>query len=78
MLERNAAHLDIRALLVATRGLHPREAVQQLTRAVHRVVAGALRDDATALCLDWYGGGERDREADTGAKHGRASPPEWT
>jgi serine phosphatase RsbU (regulator of sigma subunit) len=38
-------------------------------------VGGKLRDDATALCLDWYGGGERDREVDAGAnQHGASAP----
>jgi len=49
--------------------------VQEITRAVLRAVDGGLRDDATALCLDWYGGGERDRQVDAGANRAGASPP---
>ena len=42
-------------------------AVQHLTRAVLKASGGELRDDATALCLDWHGGPPRDREAKSGA-----------
>ena len=75
ILERNAATADVFGLLAATGDLHPREVVQEITRAVLRAVGGTLRDDATVLCLDWYGGGERDRQADAGANHHRTSPP---
>jgi Stage II sporulation protein E (SpoIIE) len=75
VLERNATRVNILDLLAATGDLHPREVVQELTGAVLRAVDGTLRDDATVLCLDWYGGGERDRQADAGANHHRASPP---
>lgn len=67
MLERNAAGLDTAAILADTRDLHPREAVQHLTREVLQAGGGELRDDATALCLDWHGGPPRDRDADSGA-----------
>ncbi len=67
MLERNAATVDVHHLLVATRELHPREAVQELTRAVLAACGGTLRDDATVLCLDWHGGPPRDRETTAGA-----------
>ena len=56
MLERNAAGLDVPALLLASAHLHPREAIQYLTHAVLDAVGGDLRDDATSLCLDWHGG----------------------
>jgi hypothetical protein len=75
VLERNAAQVDILDLLATTGDLHPREVVHEITRAVLRAVGGTLRDDATVLCLDWYGGGERDRHAEAGANHDRASPP---
>jgi hypothetical protein len=75
VLERNATRVDILDLLAATGDLHPREVVHEITRAVLRAVDGTLRDDATVLCLDWYGGGERDRQSDAGANHDRASPP---
>lgn len=73
MLERNAAHVDIAAVLADTCELHPREVVHALTQAVVRVSEGRLRDDATVLCLDWYGGLLRDREVSGGASRGRAS-----
>jgi len=75
VLERNAASVDVLGLLAATGDLHPREVVQEITQAVLRAVCGTLRDDATVLCLDWYGGGERERQARAGANHHRASPP---
>lgn len=67
MLERRAAKVDTAAILADTRGLHPREAVQQLTREVLSASGGRLDDDATVLCLDWHGGPPRDRDARAGA-----------
>jgi serine phosphatase RsbU (regulator of sigma subunit) len=64
MLERNAAELDVAALLTRTAALHPREVVQELGSEVMRVTGGALRDDATVLCLDWHGGPVGGREED--------------
>jgi serine phosphatase RsbU (regulator of sigma subunit) len=67
MLERNAADLDLPAILLQSEDLHPREAIQHLTRAVLDASGGNLRDDATAMCLDWHGGPPRDRDAARGA-----------
>jgi serine phosphatase RsbU (regulator of sigma subunit) len=61
MLERDAARMNIAAILTASMSMHPREAVQDLTQAALRASGGQLRDDATALCLDWHGGPPRDR-----------------
>jgi serine phosphatase RsbU (regulator of sigma subunit) len=69
MLERNAARIDVASLLARLRPLHPRETVQELTRAVVDACGGALRDDATVLCFDWHGGTPRDRPASYGADH---------
>ena len=55
MIERNAADLDIQALIAHSAGMHAREAVQYLTHAVLQAAHGRLQDDATVLCLDWYG-----------------------
>jgi serine phosphatase RsbU (regulator of sigma subunit) len=66
MLERNATDVDVPSSLEASRHLHPREAVQELTRSVVRACGGRLRDDATVLCLDWHGG-ELVRDATAGA-----------
>jgi Stage II sporulation protein E (SpoIIE) len=74
VLDRNAATADITGLIAGTADLHPREVVQEITRAVLGAVGGKLRDDATALCLDWYGGGERDRDVEAGASQSTASP----
>ncbi|MCW2986756.1 MAG: serine/threonine-protein phosphatase [Conexibacter sp.] len=67
MLERNAAAVDAMSILTASRHLHPREAVQGLTRCVVEACGGTLRDDATILCLDWHGGAPRPRHASEGA-----------
>jgi hypothetical protein len=75
VLERKAATADIVGVIAGTRDLHPRELVQEINRAVLRAVEGKLRDDATVLCLDWYGGGEQDRDAHAGANRTGASPP---
>lgn len=75
MLERHAAELDFHATLRDTAHLHPREVVHALGAAVLRITGGALRDDATVLCLDWYGG-SASREARHGASQEYASPTE--
>jgi serine phosphatase RsbU (regulator of sigma subunit) len=74
MLERNAASLDVAAALADTAHLHPREVVHALGAAVLRATGGHLRDDATMVCLDWYGGPPRDRTAEQGADPDRVSP----
>jgi hypothetical protein len=67
MLERDAAGMDIATILTASKNMHAREAVQDLTQAVLHASGGQLRDDAAALCLDWHGGPPRDRDATSGA-----------
>jgi serine phosphatase RsbU (regulator of sigma subunit) len=67
MLERNATGVDVLSVLEASRHLHPREAVQELTRAVVEACGGDLHDDATVLCFDWHGGGPRQRATSAGA-----------
>jgi serine phosphatase RsbU (regulator of sigma subunit) len=67
MLERNAANVDVPALVAAGADEHPREAVQHLMTAVLDACGGELRDDATALCLDWHGGPPRERVSSGGS-----------
>jgi serine phosphatase RsbU (regulator of sigma subunit) len=67
MLERDAARMNIAAILTASIDMHAREAVQHLTQAVLQASGGQLRDEATALCLDWHGGPPCDRDATSGA-----------
>jgi hypothetical protein len=57
----------VEALLVEGAGLHPREAVQHLVRAILEAADGELKDDAAAMCLDWHGGPPRERSSDSGA-----------
>jgi serine phosphatase RsbU (regulator of sigma subunit) len=75
MLERDAERMNIAATLTTSVNMHPREAVQHLTQTVLEACDGQLRDDATALCLDWHGGPPRDRDASSGAnREGRPHP----
>lgn len=71
--ERNAASLDVATALADTADLHPREVVHALGAAVLHATGGNLRDDATLVCLDWYGGQPRDRTTEHGADPDRAS-----
>ena len=72
VLERKASTVNVRTVLAACRGEHPREAVQHLIQAAVEASGGELEDDATALCLDWHGGAPRDRDASQGADVGQA------
>jgi serine phosphatase RsbU (regulator of sigma subunit) len=74
MLERNAAQLDVAKALSQSGDLHPREVVHELGAAVLNATGGDLRDDATVLVLDWYGGPPRPRVSAHGASRQHASP----
>ncbi|MCE7081005.1 PP2C family protein-serine/threonine phosphatase [Streptomyces sp. ST2-7A] len=73
MQERQAADVDLGALLRETRELHPREAARRITGTVFDVCRGHLRDDATILLLDWRGSEPRSRRATSGADTTAAS-----
>jgi serine phosphatase RsbU (regulator of sigma subunit) len=73
MQERNAVNLDVASALADSVDLHPREVVHELGAAVLRETGGDLRDDATMVCLDWYGGPPRGRVTEQGADPFRAS-----
>jgi serine phosphatase RsbU (regulator of sigma subunit) len=75
MLERNAATLDLRDAINKAACLHAREAAAALADAVLEETGHALSDDATVLCLDWYGGHGADRVTEEGADVARASSP---
>jgi serine phosphatase RsbU (regulator of sigma subunit) len=75
MQERNAVDLDVARALADTASLHPREVVHALGAAVLQETGGDLRDDATMICLDWYGGPPRGRSTEHGADPDRASAP---
>jgi serine phosphatase RsbU (regulator of sigma subunit) len=75
MLERDASGVNIAAIVTAGGEMHPREAVQHLTQVVLQASGGQLRDDATALCLDWHGGPPRDRDATSGANREEGADP---
>jgi serine phosphatase RsbU (regulator of sigma subunit) len=76
MQERNAVDLDVAAALADSADLHPREVVHQLGAAILSETGGDLRDDATMVCLDWYGGPRRGRNTEQGADPERASSAE--
>jgi len=67
IIERNTTEVDLEATLTASADMHAREAVQHIIHAILRATDGALNDDATALCVDWHGGPERERTSDSGA-----------
>jgi serine phosphatase RsbU (regulator of sigma subunit) len=75
MRERNAAGLDLPAVLRTATGLHPREAVRLLADAVIDVAGPTLADDATLLIVDWYGDHGQPRRTGAGADPARASDP---
>jgi serine phosphatase RsbU (regulator of sigma subunit) len=75
MLERNAAGIDLSNAMIETRGLHPREAVRHLADSVLRATRDELKDDATAMMVDWHGGHDRQRTTSAGADPQRASDP---
>jgi serine phosphatase RsbU (regulator of sigma subunit) len=74
MLDRNAARLNLRAVLFEGRGLHPREAVRDLADAVVLASRGRIEDDATVLMLDWHGPDEH-RHSNAGISIEQISPP---
>ncbi len=74
MFERDAADVDLPALIRETEGLHAREVVRAVTRAVRHACRNQLQDDATVLCLDWHGTDRTERQADNGADTDTASP----
>ena len=67
MLERNASVLNLEALIIEGAEMHPREAVQHVVLALLHATEGRLKDDATAMCVDWHGGPPRERTTDSGA-----------
>jgi serine phosphatase RsbU (regulator of sigma subunit) len=75
MQERNAVNLNVADALAKSARLHPREVVHELGSAILDATGGDLRDDATMVCLDWYGGPPRGRKTEYGADPDRASAP---
>ncbi|HEX8106050.1 MAG TPA: PP2C family protein-serine/threonine phosphatase, partial [Solirubrobacteraceae bacterium] len=72
ILERNATDVDVAGVIGAGAEMHPREAVQHLIDTVLDATGRHLNDDATALCVDWHGGPERDRTTSSGADQPRS------
>jgi serine phosphatase RsbU (regulator of sigma subunit) len=73
-LERRAVKVDIEGILTGSPERHPRQIVQELARNVLAATGGQLHDDATTLCLDWYGAAGQ-RDATGGASSARATRP---
>ncbi|MEU9012010.1 PP2C family protein-serine/threonine phosphatase [Streptomyces sp. NPDC048479] len=57
MLEPHGHDRELRRLIEETGTLHPREATRTLTTSVLAATDHDPRDDATVLCLDWFGPG---------------------
>ena len=70
---RHAQASEVEIELSRSGDLHPREVVHALGDAVMRATGGKLRDDATVVCLDWYGGPPRLRVSTGGASEHHAS-----
>ena len=71
-LERKAVRLDTAQILVSTVDRHPRQIVRELAERVLQATGGNLRDDATVMCIDWYGSAG-ERNATGGASRDRAT-----
>ena len=67
VLERNASTVNLEALMIEGADMHPREAVQHVVLALLQATKGRLKDDATAMCVDWHGGPPRERSTQSGA-----------
>jgi hypothetical protein len=65
-LERGAVTLDIGKILARSPERHTRQVVLELPRNVLTATGRRLNDDATTMCLDWYGPARR-RNATGGA-----------
>jgi hypothetical protein len=72
--------LDLSKLLNTSIDRHPREVVRELAGKVLAATEGQLLDDATVLCIDWYGtaairkskhgaDGERATDAESNTEH---------
>lgn len=71
-LER-AGNVAVSDILVSSADRHPREVVRELAQDLLAATGGDLRDDATVLCIDWYGPNGV-RNATGGASLDRATP----
>lgn len=82
LLERKAVNVDIAGILGRSRSRHPREIVREFAANVVQETKGNLLDDATVVCLDWYGPhakrsttGGRSRSRATGSRNKLRSLP---
>ena len=67
MLEHHIGSSQLPEVITAGRDLHPRELVRALADSALEATGHELSDDATVLCLDWYGTHDQQRPALAGA-----------
>ena len=68
MLERNTRNLDLPTMIAHDAAQHPRQAVRSMVQALRAATDGELLDDATVVCLDWFGPGSSRRTGATGGR----------
>ena len=73
MLEHHIGSIRLPDVIAETRDLHPRELVRALADTALDATGHQLGDDATVLCLDWYGTHDQERSSTAGADQDIAS-----
>jgi hypothetical protein len=70
--------LDIAQVLVTNADRHLRQIVRELAERVLQITGGNLLDDASVLCIDWYGSaGERDATGGASRSRVTTTPDAW-
>ena len=73
MLEHHIGNIHLSDVIASSGELHPRELVRALADTALDATGHQLGDDATVLCLDWYGTHDQERSSTAGADQDIAS-----